>query len=321
MEVNFMFNMKKNELAKRVEKLKKEAIKKLKEADVYKGPESTITDDKIMNPEKEKIKTEIKITTKKLKEYLKKNEELSDDLGLDSIFSDEESMSEDIDVNEIDKMLNELEEENSNEETVIEEEVLEKGPGGHERDGSGPHGRGEGPGEGHGCPICEDDEEEDIDDVDISEPEIKEKLNNILVDVQTIKVNLINEEMAEELDSVFSFKEDEDEDENYDDILGELENISKELEDDDLSEDEVMNLKNKIDNLFNDLDTAMEDGGEDLNDILNMQESDSDDLGDILNMEEDEPDQDDEDELSDDLKSLLEVDETDDVDLEDDIII
>jgi hypothetical protein len=299
-----MFDMKKSELIKRIEKLKKEATKKLKEAGMYKGPEAVLTDDKKMNPEKEKIKTEIKITTKKLKDYLKKNEELSDDLGLDSIFSDDDSMVEDIDTNEIDKMLNELENDEVEEETLIDGELLEKGPGGHERDGSGPHGQGKGPGQGEGCSESGEDDDEDLDDVDISEPEIKEKLNNILVDVQTIKVNLINEEMSEELDSIFSFKDSDDE--NYDDILGELENISKELEDDELSDDEVLDVKNKIDNLFSELDSALDEP-----------EVDESNLDDVLNMEEDEEDED----ISEDLKSLLEVDDTDDVDLEDDIII
>ena len=48
--------MKKNELKARLAKLKKEAIKKMQEQGVYKGPQDELLSDPQKNPEKDKIK-------------------------------------------------------------------------------------------------------------------------------------------------------------------------------------------------------------------------------------------------------------------------
>lgn len=110
--------MKKDELKHRLDKLKKEAIKKMQEQGIYKGPADGVVsvNKRTRDPEKEKIQTEIKISSKNLKEYLKLNAEKDEDLNLKSLFEVEEekkpegspSVEGDIDMKTIDNLLKEL---------------------------------------------------------------------------------------------------------------------------------------------------------------------------------------------------------------------
>ena len=94
--------------------LKKEAIKAMTACGTYKGPEKDIIDfaKSSPSPKKGKLKTEIKMTSSKLKNVFADNNDLAKDLGLDQIFNDvpaEEQKSDEIDTSAIDRIYQELE--------------------------------------------------------------------------------------------------------------------------------------------------------------------------------------------------------------------
>lgn len=94
--------------------LKKEAIKAMTACGTYKGPEKDIIDfaKSAPSPKKGKLKTEIKMTSSKLKNIIADNNDLAKDLGLDQIFNDipsGEEKSDEIDTSAIDRIYQELE--------------------------------------------------------------------------------------------------------------------------------------------------------------------------------------------------------------------
>ena len=185
--------LKNEELEQRMKKLQLEAIKKLKDEGTYQGPESDITNKKTMNPEKDKIKTEIKISAKKLKDYMKKNEALSNDLDLDSIFSCSEKKNEEgeaqveeteVETDEIDSLLKELEGGEEEAKDDVDEVEIDEVKEGEGKDETSSHMESK------------------------TVKKVKAGLKNILEDLQTIKVNILAQDAADELSSIFNFKEE-----------------------------------------------------------------------------------------------------------------
>ena len=175
--------MKKTALNNKLDKLKKEAIKKMQEQGVYKGPADVVIkngaevikpSDLAKKPEDHKIDTQIKISAKNLKEYLKLNKEKDEDLDLKSLFEDmpvetEKPSDEDIDMGAIDRLLSELEEEEVAEPATAEEATTELSKLANEE----------------------------------KSPEVKAKIKNILTKVKKLKkTEKLNEETVEEVEEV-----------------------------------------------------------------------------------------------------------------------
>lgn len=99
------------QLQKRLAVLKKEMCKKLQEAGQYKSPQSDLVNDYKMNPDKDRIKTEIKLSSKKLKNLFSDINDTEDDLDLNSIFSEDEAPAEEDGIEKLDSVLAELDEE------------------------------------------------------------------------------------------------------------------------------------------------------------------------------------------------------------------
>lgn len=365
-----MLREEKLEMQKRFAKLKSDAIKRLKDLGTYKGPQDIVVDSDELDPKKDKIKTEIKISTAKFKNYINENNKLSIDLGLDEIFSDEAKdeektdNDEDIEIGEIDSLLNSLTEESDelksqNLSSLFDDEETDDESPEHEadetpeeeasededyiRDGSGPHGQGNGPGKGKGCSPCGEDEsepededeipaDEDVDEIEISS-ETTNCLKGIIEDIDTIKVRMLTEDMAEELESVFNFKEDDDGDDGVDvpsdftgvldknennDVLDQIDELSNIL-DNDLNDEDVELVQRKMDNLFKEVY-----GDEDIPDDKSLNTLESLFQDDELSLEScDKNNEEEMDDMSE-LKSLFadENDGTDEIDIsEDDITI
>lgn len=99
------------QLQKRLAVLKKEMTKKLQEAGQYKSPQTDLVNDYKMNPDKDRIKTEIKLSSKKLKNLFSDINDTEDDLDLNSIFSEDEPAPEEDNVEKLDSVLKEIEDE------------------------------------------------------------------------------------------------------------------------------------------------------------------------------------------------------------------
>lgn len=99
------------QLQKRLAVLKKEMTKKLQEAGQYKSPQTDLVNDYKMNPDKDRIKTEIKLSSKKLKNLFSDINDTEDDLDLNSIFSEDEAAPEEDNVEKLDSVLKEIEDE------------------------------------------------------------------------------------------------------------------------------------------------------------------------------------------------------------------
>ena len=103
------------QLQKRLAVLKKEMTKKLQEAGQYKSPQTDLVNDYKMNPDKDRIKTEIKLSSKKLKNLFSDINDTEDDLDLNSIFSEDEPAPEEDNVEKLDSVLSELDTEEATE--------------------------------------------------------------------------------------------------------------------------------------------------------------------------------------------------------------
>lgn len=103
------------QLQKRLAVLKKEMTKKLQEAGQYKSPQTDLVNDYKMNPDKDRIKTEIKLSSKKLKNLFSDINDTEDDLDLNSIFSEDEAAPEEDNVEKLDSVLAELDTEEATE--------------------------------------------------------------------------------------------------------------------------------------------------------------------------------------------------------------
>lgn len=103
------------QLQKRLAVLKKEMTKKLQEAGQYKSPQTDLATDYKMNPDKDRIKTEIKLSSKKLKNLFSDINDTEDDLDLNSIFSEDEAAPEEDNVEKLDSVLAELDTEEATE--------------------------------------------------------------------------------------------------------------------------------------------------------------------------------------------------------------
>lgn len=160
-------------LQKRLSVLKKEAKKKLIEAGQYKSPQADLANDYKMNPDKDRVKTEIKLASKNLKNLFSDANDIEDDLNLGSIFDDEPE--EEIEKESLDSVLAELED---GEEQPVEE--------------------------GCGCKKAEDETEEIAETVEKAadeEPAVKveAKLSRIARRIRSLKGKKINEEVVEDL--------------------------------------------------------------------------------------------------------------------------
>jgi len=259
--------LKNEELEQRMKKLQLEAIKKLKDEGTYQGPESDITNKKTMNPEKDKIKTEIKISAKKLKDYMKKNEALSNDLDLDSIFSCSEKKNEEgeaqveeteVETDEIDSLLKELEGGEEEAKDDVDEVEIDEVKEGEGKDETSSHMESK------------------------TVKKVKAGLKNILEDLQTIKVNILAQDAADELSSIFNFKEEsegeeagvkEDEEEISEaekSLMETIDDVDRTItEDTELSEDELNNIKKKMNRLLNEIEAEAEkESSEDLSNLF-----------------------------------------------------